>query len=49
MEWHEVVAWVIIAAAFIVAVVWCIKRIICPTSRCEHCDKKCAFKRKSDI
>jgi hypothetical protein len=46
MEWYEVLAWVIIAVAFVTAAVWCIRRIVCPTSQCENCDKDCALKRK---
>ena len=48
MEWHEIIAWIIIAVAFIVATAWCIKRIVCPTSRCGSCEKECAFKRKTN-
>ena len=45
MEWHEVLAWVVIGAAFVVAAAWVVKRIFCPESRCESCDKECALKR----
>lgn len=45
MEWHEVLAWTLIVAAFVVAVAWCIRRILCPSSKCENCDKDCALKR----
>ena len=45
MAWHEILAWVVIAVAFILAVAWCIKRIVCSKSRCEGCDKSCPLKR----
>lgn len=45
MEWHEILAWVIIAAAFAATAVWCIRRIVCPTSHCAECSKECALKR----
>lgn len=46
MVWYNILAWVIIAVAFAVAIAWCIKRIICPTSHCESCDKECALRKK---
>lgn len=48
MEWHEILAWVVIVAAFIVSAVWSIKRILCPKSRCACCDKDCPLKNLSN-
>ncbi len=48
MEWHEIVAWVVIAVAFIVAAVWAIRRIVCPASKCEGCDKECRYRRDNN-
>ena len=45
MEWHEIVAWVVIAAAFIAAAAWSIRRILCPKSKCADCDKDCPLNR----
>ncbi|MBQ5690919.1 MAG: hypothetical protein IIV24_05455 [Alistipes sp.] len=41
MVWHDVVAWVVIVAAVLAAVVWCVRRIICPVSHCEGCTRDC--------
>ncbi|MBR2032707.1 MAG: hypothetical protein IKA04_10940 [Alistipes sp.] len=48
MEWHEIIAWIIIAVAFIVATAWCIRRILCPKSKCAGCDKDCRYRRKTN-
>ena len=48
MEWHDILAWVVIGAAFVVAAVWVVKRIICPESHCESCDKKCALRERKN-
>ena len=45
MAWHEWLAWIIIAAAIVAAVVWLVKFIICPQSRCANCHKQCPLKR----
>lgn len=47
MVWHEIFAWVIIIAAFIAAIAWCIKRIVCPPSKCDSCDKSCMLRKKN--
>ena len=49
MEWHEILAWTIIAAAFVAIIVWLVRKIICPSSRCEGCDKECSFRKKINI
>ena len=46
MSWHEIIAWVVIGISFVVAGVWAIKRIVCPTSHCESCDKECALRKR---
>ena len=46
MAWHEILAWVIMISAAVIALAWCIKLIICPASRCEGCDKKCVLREK---
>lgn len=48
MEWHEVVAWVIIAVAATVAIAWCVKRIVCPASSCEGCNKDCSRRQTNN-
>ena len=45
MAWHEILAWVVIAVAFIMAAAWCIRRIVFPSSRCKNCDKDCILRR----
>ena len=46
MAWHEVIAWIIIVVAVITALIWLLRRIFCPQSRCEGCDKSCPKRRK---
>ena len=46
MEWHEILAWAIIAVAVVVAVMWLVKAIICPKNACAGCTKECVLKRK---
>ena len=41
MAWHEILAWVIIVAAFALAIAWCIRRFTCPASECDKCNKNC--------
>ncbi len=48
MVWHEVVAWVVIAAAMVAAIVWLVKLIVCPKSKCEGCNKSCILKSKNN-
>ena len=48
MAWHEILAWVIIAVAFVVAVAWVIRKITCPASRCEGCDKDCPSRKREN-
>ena len=45
MAWHEILAWVIIAVAVIATIVWCVKLIVCPQSKCAECGKNCVLKR----
>ena len=45
MAWHELLAWVIIAAAVISAIIWLFKSIFCPKSVCANCQKQCPLKR----
>ena len=47
MEWHDILAWVVIVAAAATAVVWLIRRLICPTTHCEGCNKNCILKHKN--
>ncbi|MBR1961504.1 MAG: hypothetical protein IKA26_00925 [Alistipes sp.] len=46
MAWHEVIAWIIIVAAFVATAVWCIRRIFCPASHCESCSKDCRYRKE---
>ena len=47
MAWHEILAWAVIVAAFAMAVVWCVRRIVCPASKCDSCDKSCMLRKKN--
>lgn len=47
MAWHELLAWIIIAVAVTVAVIWLIRSIFCPKSACANCNKECILKRKN--
>ena len=47
MVWQEILAWAVIVAAFAVAVVWCVRRIVCPASKCDSCDKSCMLRKKN--
>ena len=44
MEWHEILAWAILTVVAIMVIVWLVKAIVCPSSRCEGCDKDCKFR-----
>ena len=46
MAWHEVVAWVVIAAAIAISIVWVVRLIVCPKSKCANCNKECILKSK---
>lgn len=48
MAWHEIVAWVIIAAAIAASIAWIIKLIVCPKSKCTSCNKDCILKSKNN-
>ena len=41
MAWHEILAWMVIVIAFGVAIMWCVRRLTCPASECDKCDKDC--------
>lgn len=45
MVWHEILAWVVIAVAIVVTVVWFIKLIACPKSACKGCNKRCILNK----
>lgn len=48
MAWHEILAWGIIAVAFVVAAAWCIRRIMCPTTKCNDCNKECRYRKDNN-
>ena len=41
MAWHELLAWAIITVAFGVAILWCVRRFMCPASECDKCERDC--------
>ena len=43
--WQDIIVWVVVLIAIVVALAWGYKRIFCKMTDCDHCTKKCSRKQ----